>query len=41
MVARIPGSTSLREGSRAELLLDARRAHVFDPETGRALLHPN
>jgi multiple sugar transport system ATP-binding protein len=41
LVARIPGGTSLHEGSHAELLLDARRAHVFDPETGRALLHPN
>ncbi len=41
LVARIPGGTSLRKGERAELLLDARRAHVFDPETGRALCHPN
>jgi multiple sugar transport system ATP-binding protein len=41
LVARIPGGTSLRAGARAQLLLDARRAHVFDPETGRALLHPN
>jgi multiple sugar transport system ATP-binding protein len=41
LVARIPGGTSLRKGARAQLLLDARRAHVFDPATGRALLHPN
>jgi multiple sugar transport system ATP-binding protein len=41
LVARIPGGTSLRTGARAQLLLDARRAHVFDPATGRALLHPN
>jgi multiple sugar transport system ATP-binding protein len=41
LVARIHGDTPLREGARAELLLDGRRAHVFDPETGRALLHPN
>jgi multiple sugar transport system ATP-binding protein len=41
LVARIPGGTSLQKGARAQLLLDARRAHVFDPATGRALLHPN
>jgi multiple sugar transport system ATP-binding protein len=41
LVARMPGGTSLRKGARAQLLLDARRAHVFDPETGRALMHPN
>jgi multiple sugar transport system ATP-binding protein len=41
LLARIPGGTPLREGSRAELLLDARRAHVFDPVTGEALLHPS
>jgi multiple sugar transport system ATP-binding protein len=41
LVARVRGGTSLRKGARAELLLDARRAHVFDPETGRALMHPN
>jgi multiple sugar transport system ATP-binding protein len=41
LVARIPGGTQLREGERAQLLLDARRAHVFDPETGQALLHPS
>jgi multiple sugar transport system ATP-binding protein len=41
LFARIPGGTSLRKGARARLLLDARRAHVFDPATGKALLHPN
>ena len=41
LVARVPAGTQLRPGERAELLLDARRAHVFDPVTGRALLHPN
>jgi multiple sugar transport system ATP-binding protein len=40
LLARVPGSTRLREGERAELVLDARRAHVFDPATGRALTHP-
>jgi multiple sugar transport system ATP-binding protein len=41
VVARVAGSTRLRAGARAELLLDARRAHVFDPATGRALQHPD
>jgi multiple sugar transport system ATP-binding protein len=40
LLARVPGSTRLRAGERAELVLDARRAHVFDPVTGRALRHP-
>jgi multiple sugar transport system ATP-binding protein len=41
LVARVPDGTRLRAGERAQLVLDARRAHVFDPVTGRALLHPN
>jgi multiple sugar transport system ATP-binding protein len=41
LVTRISGGTHLRAGARAELLLDGRRAHVFDPVTGRALLHPH
>ena len=41
LVARVRGGTSLREGARAQFLVDARRAHVFDPATGRALMHPN
>ncbi|MHA6628625.1 ABC transporter ATP-binding protein [Pseudonocardia sichuanensis] len=40
VVARVPGGTALREGARAELVVDARRAHVFDPVSGEALLHP-
>ena len=40
LLARVPASSRLREGERAELLLDARRAHVFDPTTGQALSHP-
>jgi multiple sugar transport system ATP-binding protein len=40
LLSRVPGNTRLREGQRAELVLDARRAHVFDPGTGRALRHP-
>jgi ABC-type sugar transport system ATPase subunit len=41
LLARVPVSTRLREGERAELVVDARRAHVFDPCTGRALHHPS
>jgi multiple sugar transport system ATP-binding protein len=41
LVARVRGGTSLCAGARTRLLLDARRAHVFDPATGAALLHPN
>jgi multiple sugar transport system ATP-binding protein len=40
LMARVPASTRLRAGERAELVLDASRAHVFDPVTGRALRHP-
>lgn len=40
LLARVPATTRLRPGERAELLVDARRAHVFDPATGRALRHP-
>ncbi|OLT11690.1 hypothetical protein BJF78_26405 [Pseudonocardia sp. CNS-139] len=40
LLARVPNDTRLRAGERAELSLDARRAHVFDPVTGRALAHP-
>jgi multiple sugar transport system ATP-binding protein len=41
LVARVPSATRLQEGQRCELVLDARRAHVFDPVTGRALRHPS
>ncbi len=40
LFARMPASTRLREGEHAQLTLDVRRAHVFDPGTGRALSHP-
>jgi multiple sugar transport system ATP-binding protein len=36
-VARISPRTKAREGERLELVLDARRVHFFDPETGTAL----
>jgi multiple sugar transport system ATP-binding protein len=38
--ARVPSGTPLRAGMTAELAVDARRAHVFDPVSGRALHHP-
>jgi multiple sugar transport system ATP-binding protein len=41
LLARVRGSSRRREGQRAELVLDARRAHVFDPLTGKALRHPS
>jgi multiple sugar transport system ATP-binding protein len=41
LLARVGADTRLRPGKRAELVLDARRAHVFDPVTGRALRHPD
>ncbi|MFC4944419.1 ABC transporter ATP-binding protein [Pseudonocardia sp. GCM10023141] len=40
LAARLPSHSRLRPGDVAELVVDARRAHVFDPVTGRALLHP-
>jgi len=39
LVARVDPRTRLRPGDRAELAVDARRAHVFDVD-GRALRHP-
>ncbi|WP_219416824.1 ABC transporter ATP-binding protein [Pseudonocardia nigra] len=40
LYARADAATRLRAGERAELVVDARRAHVFDPATRRALHHP-
>jgi multiple sugar transport system ATP-binding protein len=40
LAVRVDAATTLRPGDRAELLVDARRAHVFDAVTGRALAHP-
>jgi multiple sugar transport system ATP-binding protein len=36
-VARISPRTQAREGERLDLVLDAKRLHFFDPETGAAL----
>lgn len=40
LAARLSGRSRLRAGDVAELAVDVRRAHVFDPASGRALLHP-
>jgi multiple sugar transport system ATP-binding protein len=37
--ARFPGRTSTRAGWTVRLAVDLARAHVFDPDTGEALLH--
>ena len=40
VVARMPGRTDARIGDAVMVAIDAARAHVFEPETGRALAHP-
>ena len=40
LAARVRSGTALRPGARAELAVDARKAHVFDPVSGKALHHP-
>jgi multiple sugar transport system ATP-binding protein len=37
IVARLDAATQVREGAEAELWVDARAVHVFDPATGRNL----
>jgi multiple sugar transport system ATP-binding protein len=37
VVARLDAATSIREGQQAELWVDARAMHIFDPATGRNL----
>jgi multiple sugar transport system ATP-binding protein len=39
LLARVPSRTRVQPGDRIELVLDARRAHVFDA-AGRAVRHP-
>ena len=41
LAARLPDGTQLREGEHTEFAIDARRAHVFDPVSERAVLHPD
>ncbi len=40
LVARLDATSRVREGEEAEIWLDARRIHLFDPETGQALARP-
>jgi multiple sugar transport system ATP-binding protein len=37
VVARLDPATQITEGQNAELWMDVRAVHVFDPETGRNL----
>jgi multiple sugar transport system ATP-binding protein len=37
VVARLDAATGIREGQQAELWVDARAMHIFDPSTGRNL----
>jgi multiple sugar transport system ATP-binding protein len=40
IVARLDATSRVREGEEAEIWLDARKLHLFDPETGEALARP-
>jgi multiple sugar transport system ATP-binding protein len=40
IVARLDATSQVREGEEAEIWLDARKIHLFDPETGEALARP-
>jgi multiple sugar transport system ATP-binding protein len=40
LVARLPRDAPVQVGMSLTLAVDAARAHVFDPATGVALLHP-
>ena len=40
IVARLDAASTVKEGADAEIWLDARRIHLFDPETGEALARP-
>jgi len=40
IVARLDPTSQVQEGKEAEIWLDARRIHLFDPETGEALARP-
>jgi multiple sugar transport system ATP-binding protein len=37
LVARLDATSRVREGEEAEIWLDARKLHLFDPETGEAI----
>jgi multiple sugar transport system ATP-binding protein len=40
IVARLDAASRVREGEEAEIWLDARKIHLFDPEDGQALARP-
>ncbi len=40
LVARLDASSQVKEGAEADLWLDARKIHLFDPESGAALARP-
>ncbi len=40
IVARLDPTSQVQEGKEADIWLDARRIHLFDPETGDALARP-
>ncbi|MCW2679532.1 MAG: ugpC [Frankiales bacterium] len=40
LVARLDAASRVREGEDAEIWLDSRKIHLFDPETGEALARP-
>jgi multiple sugar transport system ATP-binding protein len=40
VVARLDATSMVKEGEEAEIWLDARKLHLFDPETGEALARP-
>jgi multiple sugar transport system ATP-binding protein len=40
LVARLDAASKVREGGETELWLDARRVHLFDPQSGENLVHP-
>ncbi|WP_432057964.1 ABC transporter ATP-binding protein [Streptomyces sp. bgisy022] len=40
VVARLDAATRAREDEPVRLLVDMRKAHIFDPSTGRNLTHP-
>jgi multiple sugar transport system ATP-binding protein len=40
LVTRLDATSGVQEGQEAEIWLDARRLHLFDPETGEALARP-
>ena len=40
LVARLDAGSRVKEGADAEIWLDVRRIHLFDPETGEAIARP-